>query len=116
MHAPFRIALELTGDVVFSTTTRSPAVVLDLPEYPLRHGIVPAHEVGASGDRYAYNVVPGGQDQIVLVLDEDYDTPDVEGLLRELAALAPVRTGRHRPDIPTPTAVAGARVRLVRPV
>mgnify|MGYP000981790608 CR=1 FL=1 len=105
MHAPFRIALELTGDVVFSTTTRSPAVVLDLPGYPLRHGITfPAHEVGASGDRYAYNVVPGGQDQIVLVLDEDYDTPDVEGLLRELAVLAPfvlvVTVRTYRPPRP----------------
>lgn len=105
MHAPFRVALELPGDVVFSSTTRSPAAVLDLPGYPLRHGITfTAHEVGASGDRYAYNISPGDQDQIVLVLDEDYDTPNLDGLLQELAALAPfvlvVTLRTYRPPRP----------------
>lgn len=90
MHAPFRIALELPGDVAFSTTTRSPALVLDIPGYPLRHGITfPSHEVSSSGSRYAYNIAPGKQDQIVLVVDEDYDTPEMVGLLQELATLAP---------------------------
>ncbi|MFZ2501979.1 MAG: phosphoribosyltransferase [Nocardioides sp.] len=90
MHAPFRIAMDLPGSVVFSTTTRSPAVVLDEPGYPLRHGITfPAHEVGSAGSRFAYNIAPGAQDQIVLVVDEDYETPSMDALLQELAALAP---------------------------
>jgi orotate phosphoribosyltransferase len=90
MYVPLRIALELGGDVTFSTTTRSPAVVMDVPGYPLRHGIsFPAHELGASGTRYAYNIEPGRHDQIVLIVDDDCALPSLGGLLDELVELAP---------------------------
>lgn len=105
MYVPLRVALELGGDVTFSTTTRSPAVVMDVAGYPLRYGIsFPAHEVGSSGTRYAYNIEPGGQDQIVLVVDEDYDGPSLTGLLDELVTLAPfvlvVTVPTYRPPGP----------------
>ena len=105
MYAPLRIALELPGEVTFSTTTRSPAVVRDDPGYPLRHGIsFPAHEVGSTGPRFAYNIAPGGQNQIVLVLDDAYDTDDVAGLLDELVGLAPfvlvITVPAYRPPAP----------------
>lgn len=90
MYTPLRIALELGGDVSFSTTTRSPAVVIDAPGYPLRSGIsFPAHEVGSSGTRYAYNIEAGRSDQIVLIVDDAAALPSLDGLLDELILLAP---------------------------
>lgn len=91
MYAPLRIALELPGEVTFSTTTRSPAVVLDEPGYPLRHGIAfPAHDAGASGMRFAYNLRPDTYDHVVLVVDSEADTPELRGLVGELRRLTPV--------------------------
>lgn len=108
MYAPFRIAGELPGSVQFSSTTRSPAVVIDSPGYPIRSGITfTVHEadaagsagstgstasagsVGSAGERYVYNLNPGEQDQIVLVVDEHYATALPPEMARKLAALAP---------------------------
>jgi hypothetical protein len=98
MHLPLRLAQELAdttgGHVEFSTTTRSPAVVVDEPDYALRTGLVfPAHDDPADGPgrRYAYNVAaPGGDgpawDRILVVVDPPADTPALRtGLLRALA-------------------------------
>jgi phosphoribosyl transferase-like protein/phosphoribosyltransferase-like predicted ribonucleoside biosynthesis protein len=107
MHLPLRLAQCLadarggTGaEVRFSTTTRSPAVVVDEPDYALRTGLrFPAHDDPADGPghRYAYNVAAPdrpsaaaggpGWDRIVVVVDPPGDTPALRSGL--LAALAP---------------------------
>ena len=62
MAAPLRLAAALADaghDVRFSTTTRSPVLVVDEPGYALTSGIAfPAHDDPADGPgpRYAYNV------------------------------------------------------------
>ena len=59
---PLRLAAALADagrDVGFSTTTRSPAVVVDEPDYALaQRGRLPAHDDPADGPgpRFAYNV------------------------------------------------------------
>ena len=64
MAAPLRLAVALADaghDVRFSTTTRSPAVVVDEPDYALASGHhLPAHDDPADGPgpRFAYNVGP----------------------------------------------------------
>jgi phosphoribosyl transferase-like protein/phosphoribosyltransferase-like predicted ribonucleoside biosynthesis protein len=102
MALPLRLAQELadTGaDVAFSTTTRSPAVVVDEPDYALRSGLAfAAHDDPADGPgrRYAYNVAtPPGRpgpdagpvwDRVVVVVDPAADTPALRsGLLHALA-------------------------------
>jgi hypothetical protein len=106
MFLPLRVAQVLAdsgADVSFSTTTRSPAVVVDEPDYALRSGIVfAAHDDPADGPgrRYAYNVAtPAGLadptagsadgtvwDRIVVVVDPPADTPELRsGLLRALS-------------------------------
>jgi hypothetical protein len=98
MALPLRLAQFLADaglDVRFSTTTRSPAVVVDEPGYALRTGITfPAHDDPADGPgpRFAYNLGgPGSWEHIVVVVDPPADTPALrDGLL---AALAPL-TGR----------------------
>ena len=100
MQLPLRLAQVLadTGhDVAFSTTTRSPAVVVDQPGYALRSGLTfPAHDdpVDGPGPRYAYNL--GGLaeprwDHVLVVVDPPGDTPALHSGL--LAALTP-RTRR----------------------
>jgi adenine/guanine phosphoribosyltransferase-like PRPP-binding protein len=100
MQLPLRLAQVLadTGhDVAYSTTTRSPAVVVDQPDYALRSGITfPAHDDPADGPgpRYAYNL--GGPaepqwDHVLVVVDPPADTPELHSGL--LAALTP-RTRR----------------------
>jgi adenine/guanine phosphoribosyltransferase-like PRPP-binding protein len=100
MQLPLRLAQVLadTGhDVAFSTTTRSPAVVVDQPGYALRSGLTfPAHDdpVDGPGPRYAYNL--GGLaeprwDHVLVVVDPPADTPALHSGL--LAALTP-RTRR----------------------
>jgi hypothetical protein len=105
MQLPLRLAQTLAdagGDVVFSTTTRSPAVVVDEPDYALRSGVVfAAHDdpVDGPGRRYAYNVagtvgarahdlragVPPW-DRILVVVDPPADTRGLRsGLVRVLA-------------------------------
>ncbi len=96
MALPLRLAQTLADaghDVRFSTTTRSPAVVVDEPGYALRDGIAfPSHDGPADGpgDRFAYNI-GSGWDHLIVVVDPPADTPDLERGL--LAALAP-RTRR----------------------
>ncbi|GAY11680.1 phosphoribosyltransferase family protein [Pseudonocardia sp. N23] len=96
MALPLRIAQTLADaghDIAFSTTTRSPAVVVDDPGYALTSGITfPAHDDPADGPgpRYAYNV--GGPtdprwDHVLVVVDPPADTAALDAGL--LAALAP---------------------------
>lgn len=96
MALPLGIARTLAEhghDVSFSTTSRSPAVVVDEPGYALRTGITfPAHDEPADGPgpRYAYNL--GGDrswDHVLVVVDPPADTETLRtGLLRELDPLA----------------------------
>lgn len=94
MALPLRIAQVLadTGhDVAFSTTTRSPAMVVDEPGYALRSGITfPAHDDPADGPgpRYAYNLGRAGDrpwDHVLVVVDPAADTAALRtGLLAAL--------------------------------
>jgi adenine/guanine phosphoribosyltransferase-like PRPP-binding protein len=95
MALPLRLAASLAEaghDTAFSTTTRSPAVVIDEPGYALRSGITfPAHDDPADGPgpRYAYNVA-GPWQHVLVVVDPPADTPALwTGLLAALAAAAP---------------------------
>ncbi len=90
MALPLRLAQTLADaghDILFSTTTRSPAVVVDEPGYALRSGITfPAHDDPADGPgpRFAYNVAQDW-DHVVVVVDPPADTPLLySGLLAEL--------------------------------
>ncbi|MBA3523120.1 MAG: TRSP domain-containing protein, partial [Geodermatophilaceae bacterium] len=86
MYVPLRLAGAMAGlgtDIRSSSTTRSPAVAVDDPGYPLRTRLVFAT---ADGERYAYNVAPGRDpsrrfDTIVVVTDAVGD-----GLLDALSA------------------------------
>ncbi|MFD4029093.1 phosphoribosyltransferase [Streptomyces sp. NPDC058637] len=96
MYAPLRLGTALedatTADVRYSTTTRSPVLVVDDPGYAIRSRLVfPAHDDPADGpgDRYAYNVAGAGFDAVVAVVDSTADTPALhapDGLLAQLAA------------------------------
>lgn len=96
MYAPLRLGEALADlreglEVRYSTTTRSPVVAVDDPGYAIRGSVVfPAHDGPADGpgERYAYNV-DQGFDAIVLVVDEEGDTPVLEdGLIAGLRGLA----------------------------
>ena len=101
IHTPVLIAAALAdwaGDgrhVSFSSTTRSPVVAIDEPGYAIRTALsFPAHEQGADGERYLYNVVPAAGTQpytdIALVVDEDADTPPLwapGGLVEQLSGV-----------------------------
>jgi hypothetical protein len=91
MAVPLRLAAALADaghDVRFSTTTRSPAVVADEPDYALTSGIVfPSHDDPADGPgpRYAYNIA-GNWDHVLVVVDPAGDTTALRaGLLPGLA-------------------------------
>jgi adenine/guanine phosphoribosyltransferase-like PRPP-binding protein len=96
MYLPQRLAAALGEDVRTSTTTRSPAAVVDEPGYPLRTVLCfPATE---DPDRtaYAYNVAPSarpepgnapGFDDVVLVTDAPA-APHADALIGLLAASA----------------------------
>ncbi len=92
MALPLRLAQTLADaghEVLFSTTTRSPAVVADQPGYALTSGITfPAHDDPADGPgpRSAYNIARGW-DHVLVVVDPPADTPALRTGL--LAALAP---------------------------
>lgn len=80
------------GTVRYSTTTRSPAVVVDEPGYALRSGLTfPAHDAPADGPgpRFAYNLGDlDAWDHVVVVVDPPADTPALRsGLLTALAPL-----------------------------
>jgi hypothetical protein len=75
--------------VWFSTTTRSPAVVVDEPDYALASGICfPDHDDPADGPgpRFAYNVARAW-DHVLVVVDPPADTTVLRTGL--LVALAP---------------------------
>src|SRR6185312_2797865 len=91
MAVPLRLAAALADaghDVRFSTTTRSPAVVADEPDYALTSGIVfPSHDDPADGPgpRYAYNVARSW-DHVLVVVEPAGDTTALRiGLLPALA-------------------------------
>jgi hypothetical protein len=107
MYAPLRIAQALIAPgraVRFSTTTRSPALTLDAPGYPLRRtmrhraadpAVVLPSSVDNPLDRYAYNVdvwdidLTHGRraDAIVLIIDDPADTDELAapgGLLEQI--------------------------------
>ncbi|UGT59192.1 phosphoribosyltransferase [Nocardia asteroides] len=94
MYLPLRLAGALAAagtPARFQTTTRSPAYVLDEPDYPLRRGFrFTAPESGDAAPRYLYNAAwPGADPLLVLVLDEPADTPALTaagGLLDVLTA------------------------------
>ncbi|WP_255622405.1 phosphoribosyltransferase family protein [Pseudonocardia sp. DSM 110487] len=93
MQVPLRLAQTLADvghHVAFSTTTRSPAVVIDEPGYALTSGIsFPAHDDPADGPgpRFAYNVGSAGWNHVLVVVDPPADTPALHAGL--LPALAP---------------------------
>ena len=96
MYAPLRLARELEqvvdADVTYSTTTRSPVLAVDDPGYAIRTRIsFPAHDNPADGpgERYAYNIAGAGFDAVVAVIDSRADTPELQGLLAQLAAHTP---------------------------
>lgn len=100
MYLPQRLASRLAAllpdaEVTSSATTRSPVVVVDDPDYPIRSGIVfAAHDDPADGpgDRFAYNLGAVGRfDAVVLVLDERGRAERLTapgGLLPQLTGLA----------------------------
>ncbi|HEY0815603.1 MAG TPA: phosphoribosyltransferase family protein [Pseudonocardia sp.] len=86
--------------VWFSTTTRSPAFVVDEPHYALTSGITfPAHDDPAEGPgpRYAYNVAEDW-DHVLVVVDPPAESPALHTGL--VAALAP--HARRRTVVVTP--------------
>ncbi|MFG2780854.1 phosphoribosyltransferase [Streptomyces prunicolor] len=96
MYAPLRLARELEqvvdADVTYSTTTRSPVLAVDDPGYAIRTRIsFPAHDNPADGpgERYAYNIAGADFDAVVAVIDSRADTPELHGLLAQLAAHTP---------------------------
>ncbi len=102
MYTPLQLAAALDADVdgvevYFSSTTRSPALAVDDPGYPLHTRIAfPTHDnpLDGAGERYAYNVAPSAHgvrrfDAIAVVVDSAGDTPRLtapDGLLSRLAA------------------------------
>jgi adenine/guanine phosphoribosyltransferase-like PRPP-binding protein len=101
MYAPLLIALELADrdglDVSFSSSTRSPVLAVDEPDYPIRTVLSFAAHDG-SGQRYAYNIA-AGFDDIVVVLDTD--EPDlVDSLRAACTRLHVVRLPSYRPAPP----------------
>ncbi|MEP7193205.1 MAG: phosphoribosyltransferase [Actinomycetota bacterium] len=121
MYAPLRLACALADELTsvrddvgdaedsggdanrvqvrFSTTTRSPVVVVDDPGYAIRSRIeFPAHDNPADGlgRRFAYNLAATANaqapfDTVVLVLDASADTAGLmsdDGLLQRLACEA----------------------------
>ncbi|GJF04233.1 phosphoribosyltransferase family protein [Pseudonocardia sp. D17] len=99
MALPLRLAQTVADaghDVAFSTTTRSPAVVVDEAGYALTSGITfPAHDDPADGPgpRFAYNLGRAGDrpwDHVLVVVDPPADGVGLRTGL--LAALAPHST------------------------
>ncbi|SHF61433.1 phosphoribosyltransferase domain-containing protein [Streptoalloteichus hindustanus] len=103
MYLPLRLAMALPpllprgSAVLTAATARSPILVVDEPGYPVRSGLAfPAHggSTDAVGERYVYNVAASPADNtfddIVVVVDEDADTPALHapgGLLGQLRGL-----------------------------
>ncbi len=101
MYLPQLLARALGGQVRTSTTTRTPAVAIDRPGYPLRTALGFASTQDGQRPVFAYNVAgsghaePGnapGFDHIVLVTDAPPGRR-TSGLVAALSACA--RTGVH---------------------
>ncbi len=96
MYLPQLLAIALGDDVRTSTTTRTPAVVIDRPGYPLRTVLAFGSTDDGRRPAYAYNVAPSrhcepgnapGFDDIVLVTDAPRG-PRTSDLVAKLAASA----------------------------
>ncbi|MDQ1104645.1 adenine/guanine phosphoribosyltransferase-like PRPP-binding protein [Nocardioides zeae] len=102
MYAPLAVAAALRQAgraTYFSTTTRSPVQVRDVPGYAVRSGVrFLAHDRDADGygeaDRFAYNVAARDWAAIVVVLDRPTATAPLTAPAGMLAALAP-----HAPHV-----------------
>ena len=101
MYLPQLLAIALGDEVRTSTTTRTPAVVIDRPGYPLRTVLAFGSTDDGRRPAYAYNVAPSrhsepgnapGFDDIVLVTDAPRG-PRTSDLVAKLAASA--RRGVH---------------------
>lgn len=97
MYAPLLIAdtlaERLAATVTYSTTTRSPVLVVPEVGYAITSGITFGahdHPDDGPGARYAYNIPPGAT--VVVVLDEHANTAQLyapDGLLAQLTGIAP---------------------------
>ena len=89
MYLPLRLAAalqKLGHRALFQTTTRSPAYVLDVPDYPLRRGFEFAAPEDESGLRYLYNAFAPHETTLVLVADAPADTDALAAAAETLAA------------------------------
>ncbi|MEV0458195.1 phosphoribosyltransferase family protein [Catellatospora methionotrophica] len=111
MYTPLRVACAIAqqrsehpaDEILFSSTTRSPALAIDDPSYAIRTSLAfPAHDLRAvvardtaghrdAPERFAYNVAPSAREPgfaaIVLVIDGPGDTDalwDPSGLVEAL--------------------------------
>ncbi|MDM7830735.1 phosphoribosyltransferase [Cellulomonas edaphi] len=114
LDVPQRLAAALAGarTVRFSSTTRSPVLPVDDEGYAIRTALrFDAHDEpdDGPGPRYAYNVLGGGFDAVVVVLDERADTAAADGLVAALGTAAPLVVVASLPD-------AAARVARARSV
>lgn len=76
MHLPLMVADSLAilqKGIRYSTTTRSPILVLDRPDYPINNGI--RFKNAQNEDRFAYNVM--GYTNIILVLEPGQPLSDL---------------------------------------
>jgi adenine/guanine phosphoribosyltransferase-like PRPP-binding protein len=93
MYVPLLVGLGLQwhAQVLVSSTTRSPVVVMDEDGYPVRTALAfPAHDRPGRevAVRFAYNIHPGQYSDIVVVVDSPADTVELEyGLLAQLRTL-----------------------------
>lgn len=78
MYLPLRVADRLTGAgyaVRYQSSTRSPAYVQDVPDYPLQRGYrFSACEPGDDAPRFLYNGWPEAEPVLVLMVDPGADT------------------------------------------
>lgn len=95
MYAPTLIGVVLAEhvrSVRVSSTTRSPVFSVDEDGYPIRRALTfSSHDDadGGSSARFAYNVERDDTfTDVVLVVDEDADTPELDGLVTALRATA----------------------------
>jgi hypothetical protein len=101
MYAPLLIAVELAervdGEVLFSSTTRSPVLAVDEPGYPIRTAL---RFDSPEGERYAYNVASGFNDIVVVTDTESSEL--IETLRMVTDRVHVVRLPSYRPALPSP--------------
>lgn len=123
LHAPLLLAAHLADrldaqgtSVAFSSTTRSPVLALDAPDYAIRTRLVfPDHDApdDGPGDRFAYNVAPGADPlrrftDVVVVVDSAGETPALGSPAGLLARLAEHADRVHLVVLPSYRPPAGA--------